>query len=204
MAMLLLVILVRSCCTVVSVLVSKLYFCIFIIRCNYLKYYLETYKQAKSFAEKKKSLRCNIPIDYCEKDFKIPKQNRPQSACAQIKKKVEIKIERISNLKKALYIRNQESDMIRLDELDVDEMDDLLDESDDEMPPDISVTNTDPSSLANADETADDVIEINATARIVTPECLITTGIDPIEVDEEFSLEYCFVNDVSYFHVSNS
>lgn len=163
---------------------------------------LDTYEQAKSITEKKNRLRC-VAVDYCEKKEERKKrsqtQRRPRSEHETIRQQIKIKIERISNIKKALNIHNQQRDKMQIQDVDLEEIDELLDETEDEMPSDIVEIEAGHYQLAQNDGAADDLIEIGSHAGIRTN--TISTGIDPIQVDNTFSVEYSFTVDVSFFFV---
>lgn len=162
-------------------------------------YILDTNAQAETIAAKKKRLRRIAPVDYCEREEKKQLSRRPLNGCARIKGKIKIKIERISNIKKALYIRNQQRDKQKIQDPDVDAIDDLFDESDDDSVADIDEIEARPSSSANTDESMDDLVEIVAQNGLTTNAGGTTSAIAQMEVDTEFSLEYSFVVDVSCF-----
>lgn len=138
----------------------------------------------------------------------------PRNKYAKLKKQIEIKIERISALKKGLCVNNQLRDKndIECVEDDVAEIFDLLDGSDDEMPQEsempeqieipqrneIEVTPS-PSRNANTDENEDSVEIITENGIGIAATNEITAGIEPIQVDSEFSLQYSYTTDVSYF-----
>lgn len=110
-------------------------------------------------------------------------------------------------------------------------MDDLLDETDDEMPPqndvipilpandgpyddvvEIRAQENEPSHelpplndaiLAENNESSDDVIEIGAQSNVQSHMGIITTGVAPIQLDNELSCEYSFITDVSFLERNN-
>lgn len=182
---------------------------------------LDTIEQAKSFVSK---TRFRDPFSYTEEDTRPRRKprrlNDRQKEIADINAALKIKVERVSNLKKALYFLNVQND--KYDINDVEEYDDLLSDDDE----DTEEFNTSPSpsncvdrpshsaiasihsatNAANAMdfdlavepstravEVCNDVIEIGGTQI----NAVIRTGVDPVHIDQSFSLEYTFVADVS-------
>lgn len=174
-------------------------------------FFKDTYKEAQSCAAIKRRLRRTDRVDYSENIEKIPpfrrrqrernkekpSNRRQRSESAIIREKIQVKIERISNLKKGISFQNKQRDKVDIEyiaESDVDEFDELAGGSEDEMPSEmdeIENVMVEP----NNDESLDDLIEIDPLAGRAPN---IAAGVPPIEVDNEFSLEYCFVSDVSY------
>lgn len=98
-----------------------------------------------------------------------------------------------------MYIRNQQRDKQKIQDPDVDAIDDLFDESDDDSVADIDEIEARPSTSANTDESMDDLVEIVVHNGLTTNMGGTTSAIAQMEVDTEFSLEYSFVVDVSCF-----
>lgn len=123
--------------------------------------------------------------------------NRNDSDTSRAKEQLKIKSERITSLKKAIHVLNQQKDkkeVVDLDNSDIEQFEDLLDEAghlDDEIPTTINECGSGSSTLATNDDT-DDLILIGAPRSTA-----ITAGISPIELDREFSLEYTYTTDVS-------
>lgn len=134
-------------------------------------------------------------MNYLALNTKNPSNTRRHAAnsYAALKAKILVKNERITNLKKALFIGNKERDRMMIesiDEQDVEELQDLLAESvssdeDEEQAP-LNRTTQNP-------ETDDDIIEVGGhLGKPVRP-----AGVAPMEIDEEFSLQYAFFRNVS-------
>lgn len=167
---------------------------------KFFKLIPDHYREAELCAERKRSLRQGVHVNYCEREKKVPTTNRPQSDYAETKQSIKIKVERISNLKKAINIRNQQRDKIKIDDIDdvdVEKIQELIEESDDEMPPIIDEAG--PSQQPNNEEEADSIIEIispnGAIASTSNMDCADQTT--RMETDKEFSLEYSYTTDVS-------
>lgn len=134
-----------------------------------------------------------LPFDYCENEKKKPLRRPPKSECAKIKEKIKINVERIANLKKAISLHNRLIDKTSID--DVDEIDDLLDGSDDEMPPSTDIIRAGSSMQGENDES---IVIVSENMMYDDAPIAITTGIALVKVDNEFSVEYCYTSDVSY------
>lgn len=76
-----------------------------IINSKYFIFLLDTYQQAKLYVAQKSRLRCLRPVDYREKAKKLRSHRlgirRPENVI--LREKINMKIERISNMKKALH-----------------------------------------------------------------------------------------------------
>lgn len=109
--------------------------------------------------------------------------NDHQKEIAAVTAELEIKRERISNMKTALYSMNKQHD--KYDIKDVEEYDDLIseDEGEDE---------TDSSNIAPSTSESNDVIEINENEN----NAVIRTGVEPLQTDYSLSMEYSFITDV--------
>lgn len=137
-------------------------------------------------------------MDYCESPKKKRNRSSPQGyrkRVADEKAKIEIKSERISRIKKAIFILNRQSDKREIEELDdveVAEYHDLLD--DDNNGPqsidDIGVLHS-----THNDEAMDDCVAVGVGANNQVN--IITTEIAPVEVDNVFSCKYGFTINVS-------
>lgn len=139
-------------------------------------------------------------MDYSETKKKKPSNNRPLTDYAETKQSINIKIERISNLKKAIYIRNQQRDKILIEDIDdndVDEIQNLIEESDDEIPSNIEEIVPSKHSNTINDEEVDDTIQIVADNAATALASHIATGIHRMEIDEEFSVQYSYTTGVS-------
>lgn len=115
---------------------------------------------------------------------------------ADIKKHIKVKLERITNLKKALRILNLENDKRNIDhvaESDLDEYDDLLD--DDYVPRNVDhVSETLSTSNVDVDNDCIEVGNSNPTPQSKA----ITIGVDAgdLQLDKDFSQEYSYTIDV--------
>lgn len=119
---------------------------------------------------------------------------RPRSECAIIKRDIKVKIDRISKLKRDLYFRNVTRDKYKIQDVcheDIDEMDDLLAESDDEMlSEDIEINEENTQSMQVHIEDSDDDEESNNIGNNYL-------GATRAIVDIPFSRQYAFYIDVS-------
>lgn len=132
----------------------------------------DSFAEAEMDLLQRSRLRCLLPKDYRENKREMRPTLRPHSANGNLRRKINIKIERIFNLQKALNIQNKQRDKIEIQEIneeDIAELQVLLDDDD-----------TDTVSIDD-DETP-------------TPNALV-----PLEVDKELSLEYSYTTDVSIF-----
>lgn len=191
----------------------------------------DTYAQAKSFATKARMID---PMNYSENDVKPQRKRRqlnsPQNEMAEVQGALKIKVERVSNLKKALCFLNLQNDKRRIediDECDVEEYDVLLSEDETEGCPSPVTVSMRSNCLANPTQTttipmqsANNAGTANGSYLPVDPkmnatdgsECndvigigsngmnsAIRTGIDPLQTDPKFSLEYSFATEVSIY-----
>lgn len=132
------------------------------------------------------------PNNYCEIS---PKKTVAVSVeMAQAKAELKIKIERLTNLNKALKVLNLQNDKRRVElvtDSDLEEIDDIMDtEPDHEMG--IRLADTLQSSHVADSE---DVIILGFENQ--PPQPTISVGIQSLEVDEDLSLQYSFTVDVS-------
>lgn len=109
-----------------------------------------------------------------------------------LEKRIKVKSERLTNLKKALCILNRDNDKKgTVDVDDLDEFDNLLV---DYMPQrdDISISNS-----PGDQEVNDDCIVVHTDNRMARSNT-ITTGVDTrvLEVDRDLSAEYSYTTDV--------
>lgn len=112
----------------------------------------------------------------------------------QAKAELKIKIERVTNLNKALLVLNLQNDKRRVEfvtESDLEEIDDIMDTEPDHEPG-ICPVNTPQSSH---DRDSEDVIILGFENRPANT--VISVGVQPLEVDEDLSLQYSFTVDVS-------
>lgn len=142
-------------------------------------------------------LRCLAPRDYCERQKRHGnRKGQPHSIGADLRRKIEIKVERICNLRAALCIQNYQRDKMRVDIIeddDVDEMADMLDDSDDDGGEIFVPDGLRPNTIEAID---DDIVLIGAVS--VGEENLIRTGVQTLEVDNQLSLEYSYTTDVRF------
>lgn len=110
------------------------------------------------------------PLDYDENDKKDTKRKRPKTEYALLKDEIFTTIEHITNLNRALYVQNKLID-------DLDEIQELLDNSD---------------SDSDSDE---ELIEIEASSSNAHE--VSTSSTQNLQIDREFSLEYGYTTDVS-------
>lgn len=150
---------------------------------------LDNYSRAKLSAAEKGRLRRLVPINYCENEKKNPvRRCAPKSECAKIREKIMINVERITYLKRGISIHN------RLKDRDVEEIQELLNSSDEDTVEDEAA----PLSVTNNDESAEDLIDmVSEMDYLVDEPNEITTGITGLEGDRDFSLEYGYTTDVS-------
>lgn len=145
--------------------------CVFsVISVSLYSFFPDNYQAAESCAERKRRLRCVTPVDYDENDKKDPKRKRPKTKYARVKDEILTTIERMTNLNHALYVQNRLID-------DLDEICELLDNSD---------------SDSDSDE---EMIEIEASSSHSYN--AYTSSSQNLQIDREFSLEYGFTTDVS-------
>lgn len=163
-------------------------------------FYVDTYSEAKSYFLKRRK----YPVNYCEDDEKKTRRrrNKKPTDIAKVKMQLKIKLERITLLKKAVRVLNRHEDNRRMETIDDDdlhEFENLLEEQsdrDDEVPMNIEQIEASSAHLSMNNDT-DDLILVNDEPHL-TPSGIVT-GIDPIEVDTEFSREYSFTTDVCSF-----
>lgn len=106
-----------------------------ILLCLFITF-LDSRKEIKSYANRKRQF---LPIDYCE-SRKRHRSNRRlnhqhQTKLRDLEGKVQLKLERITNIKRAIIVLNRQSDkqkIEKIEECDLDEYDNFLseDESD--------------------------------------------------------------------------
>lgn len=148
--------------------------------------FLDTYKEAKDYAFKKRKLP---PVNYCESRKKKKRQLRPtaqRKRIAGIAKNIRIKSERLTLLKKAIYILNRDSDKREIADLDVQEYNELFDDDDYTSP---CTKKADPTQLPS---NPDDECIVVETGNRVTQMIAATSEMIELKVDRDFSLEYSY------------
>lgn len=169
----------------------------------------DTYCQAKSYAAKTRIYR---PVNYSDENPR-PKRRRLSDHAKKIdslKNEIKVKCERLTSLQRAIRFLNQKSDKHKienLDPMDVAEFDDLL--SDREEIDDVVAYTSTQKEKTNYSDTGppqspsipihpisddDDVIEIGSMGRAHS----IRTGIEPLRIDEDFSMQYGFTENVGF------
>lgn len=163
--------------------------------------FADTYEEAKLFAGRKRITR---PVKYSGIKNKKPTKdllNAGQRKVYDLQAQLKNKIERLTSLKSSLRFLNKKSDkkMIEhIDSSDIDEYDDLFCD-DDAEPSEMAIvlfsenvmTNnlfSEPNENAAVGCSSDDLIEIDASP--------INIGVDPMQIDRAFSLEYSYSIDV--------
>lgn len=160
-------------------------------RHNFAFINLDTYDEAETYASKKRSLR---PIDYSEIS--------PEKPCAvsvgmtRAKTELKIKIERLTNLNKALLVLNLQNDKRRVQlvtDSDLEEIEDIMDTEPNHEP---GIRSADEAQTAH-DADNEVVIILGFEKQPPQPQPTISVGVEPLEVDEDLSLQYSFTVDVS-------
>lgn len=138
-------------------------------------------------------MRRGYRINYCEKEKKLRSGRRRRiSECAKSKNDIILKVHRISSLKQELYVRNITRDEYKIQVVsleDVDEMDDLLAESENED--DIEILSGDQAQYMEIEDSDEDEGSNNARNNYL--------GSTHAVVDKPFSLQYAFYIDVSLY-----
>lgn len=150
---------------------------------NFKRYFLilDTYKEAKSYAAKKRSRE---PVNYCEspkkkKCLSAPKGHRKR--IADVIEKIQVKSERYTNLKKALYIANCENNKKYTDdveEMDLDEYQALL--GDEHVPQNEEDICNERSPINDGKD--DDCIDLSSTSKQAEPNS-ITIGANQMTLE---------------------
>lgn len=152
---------------------------------------IDTYKEAKSYAAKKRSYD---PMNYCESPKKkkctsIPKGQRKR--IADVMEKIKVKSERYTSLKKALYIANCENNKKYTDdveEMDLNEYQVLL--SDEHVPQNEEDIGDQRSPINNEED--DDCLEIElplpSTSKQAEPDS-VTTGTNQMPHERSLSCD---------------
>lgn len=137
--------------------------------------------------ERKLRLRRNVPKNYCENIRKRPKKILPPKSQYDIlMEQIQCKIERITGMREGILIGNKERDKVKiqsLDEDDIDEMDDILIESDtdgDGLPVEDTFTSNE-----HAYKSDSDGVEVLNSGNV--NEDRISTGMPKLKIDGPFS-----------------
>lgn len=165
---------------------------------HFLLCFVDTKEEARLYLSRKRRLS---PVNYDESDEKrkYRQSNGNQSAAALVKEKIRIECEHISRLKSAIGALNRQHDrreVLDVCESDCEEIDDLItapDQQNEEVPTSMDECKRVPSKFAEDGDSDDSLIFI---ASSTLHSSIIRTGIIPLEVDNEFSLEYTYTTDV--------
>lgn len=159
----------------------------------------DTYEQAKKYVEKKKRVRA-FPVSYCELSPKKKRLNH-QNDIATAMEEVRVKVERLTYLKRSIDVLNRQLDkreIMDINDEELEEFRDLLTEAGTGnvgMPTTIDECEAVSSERANID--SEDCILIEPHIRSASGSSNISTGIDPLDIDRDFSVEYTYTTDVS-------
>lgn len=155
---------------------------------------VDTYKEAKLYVSKKRRMYPVVYSEHVEKKKRI-NPNSAQTDIAVAKNELKIKLEYMTRFKNALRILNQQNDqkeIANLDDSDIEEFECLLDGDEPNVPVNMDDYEPNSSKLASEDDVGDLFV-------VSAPEpTSITTGVDPVEIDKEFSIEYSYTTDVSF------
>lgn len=147
----------------------------------------------KAFMHAQKS-RPVIPKNYSEQKRTIPTQrrlNNRQNPVTKLKCEIRIKSERISNLKKAIIVYNQQIDKRNVETIGGDDLAEFEALIDDDMVREREIE-TAPVPL---DEESDDVLIIGNESEPIGQGVMLP-GVEPLQVDRNFSLQYTYTTDV--------
>lgn len=154
----------------------------------------DTYKEAKLYMQKRRSV---LPVNYCEEIGRTERNVRPlnekQKRIMELKTEIKIKSERLTYLKKAVFVFNQQIDKRKveiIDEDDLEEFEELID--DDDMEYDVENGSV---PVSNAD--LSDNVSLIEGGRELNEQRALLPGVEPLQIDSNFSLEYSYTNDVS-------
>lgn len=152
-------------------------------------YILDTYDESETYASKKRPWR---PMDYCEISPKKPSAVAVEMT--QAKAELKIKVERLTNLNKALVVLNLQNDKRRVElvtDSDLEEIEDIMDTEPDHD----AIHRSDNAPQALNDTDSEDVIILGPVNQPKQPS--LSIGVLPLEVDEDLSVQYSFIVDVS-------
>lgn len=138
-------------------------------------FFADTFTEAKRYAARNRAV---WPVDYCEDE----RTERASTVGRQTEKnkllqEIQVKVEKITNMQRAITTLNQTCDKQKIDYIDasdVEEFDDML--------------------LENGNNLgADD----DDTESIISVMTIPSSGMGRLDIDQQFSAEYCFETDVS-------
>lgn len=141
-------------------------------------------------------------MNYGESKAKRQRRDSWQNDIERVVEEIKIKVERMTYLKRSIDVLNRQHDkreVMDLEEGDIEEFNKLLEAKNidnEEVPTTIDECEAGQSKEVSNDD-SDDVIFIDSQRKLPPGPKGITTGIAPIAIDGNFSLEYTYTTDVS-------